>query len=248
MKLSTVFVQVALVAAGILVYDQVRGSEPAESLGPEPAVVRLEAPAPEPAPLPVVLEGKGVGVLVEQMGDVNRRVADLEKQMKTRTVAVADAGYRPTTSDGTGDQTPEEGATYVDEDGNTRKFSDDDVAWFRALKGEVDAIERRERYVEMFDRQLDRLGISLTEEQQKKVVDETISFRTKVRDAGRDAAGKSQDERRVAMDTLREAYSQTVYSLVPAGDAEKIVESMGRYPGLGFRQRDAGARGRGAPR
>ena len=109
----------------------------------------------------------------------------------------------------------------------------------------MDAIERRERYVEMFDRQLDRLGISLTTEQQEKVVDETIAFRTKVRDAGRDAAGRSQDERRAAMDALREEYSQTVYSLVPTGDAEKIVESMGRYPGYGFRQRDAGGRGGG---
>ena len=119
MKLSTVFVQIALVAAGILVYDQIRSSEPVDSLGPEPSVVRIEAPAPEAAPPPVVLEGKGVGVLVEQMGDVNRRVAELEKQMKGRTVAVADAGYRPAGARGNGTEEPEEGATYVDADGNT---------------------------------------------------------------------------------------------------------------------------------
>jgi len=247
MKLSTVFIQIALVAAGILVYDQIRGSDPVESLPPEPTVVRVEAPAPAPAPAPVVLEGKGVDVLVDQMGDVQTRIADLERKMRSRTTVVADAGHRPANAGGTDAEAPEDGATFVDENGNTRRFSDEDVAWFRSLKGEVDAIERRERYVQMFDRQLDRLGISLTEDQQSKVIDETIAFRTKVRDAGRDAAGKSQEERRAAMDVLRESYSQTVYSLVPAGDAEKIVESMGRYPGYGFRGRDGG-RSRGGPR
>lgn len=244
MKLATVLVQVALVAAGILVYDQVRGSDPVDLLPPEPSVVRLEAPAPVEPPPPVVLEGKGVGVLVEQMGDVVRRVAGLEKQMKERTVVVGDSGYRPTPTPGAPGTEP--GETYVDENGNTRRFADDEVAWFRALKGEVDAIERRERYVDMFGRQLDRLGISLTDEQQAKVVDQTIAFRAKVRDAGRAAAGKTQEERRSAMDLLREEYSQTVYSLVPAGDAEKIVESMGRYPGYGSRSRNA--RGRGGRR
>ena len=242
MKLSTVFVQVALVAAGILVYDQVRGSDPIESMGPETPVVRIEAPPPAEAPLPpVVLEGKGVGVLVERQGEFDRRLADLEKRLKSRTVAVTDAGYRPSSTGAT--DRPEEGKTFVDENGNTRRFGDADVAWFRSLKGEVDAIERRERYVQMFDRQLDRLGVSLTEEQQAKVVDQTIAFRTKVRDAGRDAAGKSQEERKAAMDVLREEYSQTVYTLVSAGDAEKIVESMGRYPGYGFRQGASGRRG-----
>lgn len=245
MKLSTVFVQVALVAAGILVYDQIRGSDPVESLNPEPAVVRVEAPAPEPAPAPIVLEGRGVGVLVDQMKDVLSRISDLETESRNRVTAVADAGYRPTTSEGNAVGTPAEGETYVDENGNTRRFSDDDVAWFRALKGEVDTMERRERYVTMFDRQLERLGIALTDDQKTKVVDETISFRNKIREAGRQAGGQSPEDRRASMDTLREEYSQTVFSLVPTAEAEKIVESMGRYPGYGFRSRDGRARGGG---
>ena len=87
----------------------------------------------------------------------------------------------------------------------------------------------------------------------EKVVDETIAFRTKVRDAGRDAAGKSQDERRVAMDTLREEYSQTVYSLVPAGRRREDRRVDGalpriRVPPARRRRRGAGgARGRNRP-
>jgi len=240
MKPAVLLVQVALVAVGILVYDQVRGSEPVGHGLPEVSVVREEVPAP-PAPPPVVLEGKGTGVLVEKMGQLDRRLADVERTVAQRTTAAAPPDTRPVSGSGEGPVVPEE--TYVDENGIERRFSDEDIRWFRAMKDEVDAIERRERYVEMFDRQLERLGVSLTDHQRDKVVDATIAFREKIRDAGRTRTTQTDEERRAAMEGLRQEYSNTVFSLVPNAEAEKIVESMGRYPGFGWRQRDAGGGG-----
>ncbi len=118
-----------------------------------------------------------------------------------------------------------------------------------AMKKYMDEIRRRdaeERLVNGLERQLGRLDVNLSEEQSEAVIKATIAAREKrmamFREMGQrgrnlDEAGREafREEMRQANDKLREEWSTTVYSLVPAGDAEKIVEGMGRSISWGGR-------------
>jgi hypothetical protein len=234
MKLSYIVLQIALVGAGILVYDQVRGGqEPAA-----PVIAGLDTPRGQPASAPeievmapVVLEGKGMDAVVDRLVALEQRVAGLTE----RTTVVGDSGYpagRPAAPEIAAEGTAERAANP--ESG----YAQAEIDWFRGLKKEADQIERRERYASMINRQLNRADVDLTDEQRGRIVDSTIAFRNRMRDEMRQAQerGDDRDARQTLIDGIRTEYEQTVYSLLPVGDAEKVIESVGRYSGFGSRR------------
>jgi hypothetical protein len=179
---------------------------------------------------PVVLEGRGMDAVVDRVVALERKLEGLA----SRTTAVAASGdtRRP--------EAPEIAATGISEgaEGGEPSYSDREIEWFRSLKREVDQIERRERYASMINRQLNRAEVDLSDEQRQQIVDSTIAFRNKLRDEMRQAQerGDDRDARQAVMERLRGEYEQTVYSLLPSADAEKVIESVGRYSGFGVRR------------
>ena len=233
MKLVYVILQVALVGAGILIYDQVRTSEAPPVFPDDPIdVARAAEPAPREVEVlpPIVLEGTGVEAMSDRLSALERKVA--EARARRSTEVVPDSGYRPPVPSGV------DGRDDRERDPETgHAHSTEDIEWFRSLKRGADQIERRERYVSMMNRQLNRLELSLTDSQRQSVIDTTISFREKVQQKMRDAQAKSldRDARQAVLEQLRGEYESTVYSLIPATEAEKVVQSLGRYPGFGAR-------------
>ncbi len=124
------------------------------------------------------------------------------------------------------------------EAGEEPTFTDTEIRWFKALKAFVDAQEREERYQTMIERQLARVGLELTPEQTAQVIALTIAYRAKVRDAYRtgQAEGQSREDRSALVEGVRAEFEAAVYDLLPAMDAEKVVQSLGRSPGFGPRE------------
>ncbi len=235
MKLSYIVLQIALVGAGILVYDQVRGDhEPAA-----PVIAGLDTPRGQPtsAPeievmAPVVLEGKGMDAVVDRLVALEQKVAGLAERT---TRVVGDSGY-PAGRPGAPEIAAEGAAERAGDP--EREYEQREIDWFRGLKREADEIERRERYASMINRQLNRADVELSDEQRGRIVDSTIAFRNRMRDEMRQAQerGDDRDARQALIDGIRTEYEQTVYSLLPVGDAEKVIESVGRYSGFGNRR------------
>lgn len=249
MKPAYLLVNVLLVGAGLFAYDTLRAERPVPVTEPVP-VVRAPEPAAEPAPEPlpgISLVGMGEEQIFERLDKMAKRLASLETQLKQqgRTRVIADSG------DGAG--TPAYGAPVSldtlpqDEDGNP-VFDAQEMAWFRALKEEVDRQVRMERYEDMIGRQIDRMEVSLSDEQREQVIAAAIDFRNSIRDSIRqlgDQPGETTREaREAAVAEVRENFSQTMYSLVPASDAEILLSQLGGYPGRGDVQRGTPFRGR----
>lgn len=251
MKLATIFVQVALVAVGILVYDHLRTDDADIQEPPDTEVVRTitETPALEEAPPPIVLEGTGVASMIQRQGELERRLDEMEKWLASKVTVVQDvSGYRPAGA-GSADPAASEDPVAAEGEGREREFGEKDIAWFRDLKKQVEDIERHERYVEVYGRQLDRLEVVLTPLQRTQVIEGMIAYRNKQRDLFRQMGTQnmSREQREEALGKLQEEYNQTVYSLVPSAEAQKIIDSMSRNRSFGSRMRPGGG-GRFGPR
>ncbi len=129
-------------------------------------------------------------------------------------------------------------------------YDDQLIKNFRSLWDAADAQRREERITEGIQRQLDRLGVSLDETQTKGVIDATKGLRDKMRQVftsmrGRGSDDGAREEMQAGMEELRGEYSKTIYSLVPAAEAEKIVEGMSSNRGFGRSSFGGNRRGAG---
>ena len=72
-------------------------------------------------------------------------------------------------------------------------------------------------------------------------------FRDKMRSSWRalGTADLTREERRAQFATMRDEYQQTLYSLVPAAEADTIVQGMSRYAARPERGPGRGGRGGG---
>jgi hypothetical protein len=226
---------VPIVGGSILLYDNLRGSSaPAES-------APISAPAPrttasEPAPGPV-LEG-------DRGAEIDRRVRAAVE------LALRDVPSRPAGStgvvpgtDGNGGTLPTVAPLELSGDaellaGPNAQFDERTLKVFRAYLDEAQRLERVERQTEMITRQLDGLGVALSDTQKKAVVDATMKHQAQIRETFRALPGgaEARDARQKAVTDLRETYTKTIYDLVPVSEAEKIVKGLGggAWRGGGF--------------
>jgi hypothetical protein len=104
------------------------------------------------------------------------------------------------------------------------------VTAFRELLEHVEQQRNRERTVRDINRALTRLGVELTEDQRRDVIRASMEYRAKAREVFRTPAtdDQSRQARRESFEMVREEFSQTIYGLVPAVEAEKVVNGVGR--------------------
>ncbi|MDJ0976789.1 MAG: hypothetical protein QNJ98_20200 [Planctomycetota bacterium] len=246
MKLGPILLLNVLIAGGaVFSYHMVAGPAPATdnsgyeedmSVDPEP-IANVETDyVEEPA-----LQGVGDEVYRKKVETLEKELASMKELLASLQVK----GGSAAPSGSNGSSMPALEMPIVEEGEEDPEFTEDTLRSFRAMMEQVEQQRRDERIQEGLKRQLDRLGVELSEDQEQAVMKATLSFREKTRNMWRSlprgADDESRDKRREAMEGMREEYSKTVYSLVPAADAEKIVNSMGR--GMGFSPRMRGGDG-----
>lgn len=247
---QVLLLNVLLVGAGIFTYDVIKGdSAPADTPDYE-ASIGATAPeagptddyTPEPA-----LQG---GAETANRG----RIEKLENELASMKELLAKLSVKGANTAAVGSDGPVASIDLpvVDEGDENPEFTDDSLRSLRAMMEKVEQQRRDERIVEGMKRQLDRLGLELSDDQEQAVIKATMDYRNKQRQMWRDLPRGNDDEtrekRREAFESTREEWSKTVYSLVPSGDAEKIVSGMsGRSTG-GFDMRRRGGGGDGAAR
>ncbi|MFV1959941.1 MAG: hypothetical protein ACC662_11085, partial [Planctomycetota bacterium] len=220
----------ALVAAGLFVYDRLRGGgamRPVEVV--EPLPVR-PSPRTEPRPPPPVeAQGGGLDGMLGRLDRLEARIAVVEEATSRRGAGSAREGDRGEAVVGPASWEP--GAAS----GGTSSFDPRAVAWFRALKAEADRQERRERQVASTGQQIDLLQLALTDEQRTGVIDATLDYREKMRALFRqpDYRTKTPEDRREILQGLHDDYETALRRLLSAEDATRVVERLGRYPGIG---------------
>ena len=240
-----ILISLLSVTAGLVVYDTIRADDPVQapindvydgSVTADPNE-RFE---PEP-------ELKGLG-----FESLMVRVDRLERENEALKALLSKAHVGKIASDGSispaGD-TPAFELPVVAEGESETDFDEDFMRSFRAAMEKVETDRRRERVLDGLNRQLDRLGVELSDDQRKQVVDSTLSYRERTREMWRELPRGSdeatREERRQAFEVVRDEFSTTIYNMVPSAEAEKIVEGMGR--GIGFSSRrtrgDTGMRG-----
>lgn len=171
--------------------------------------------------------GRGDAQSSLEREDLKARVLSLEKRVDELAQAARAA-----------DESPPVTPPVPEVDWAKRPYSQDQIDWFGGLKEATDEIERRERYAAMIGRQLDRTEVPLTDEQRELLVKTSISIWNRMRDAMRKAQERGDDleTRQALIDGIRNEYEQAINSMLPALDAEKVLQSVGRYSGFGERR------------
>ncbi|MDF1702243.1 MAG: hypothetical protein P1V36_13895 [Planctomycetota bacterium] len=227
MKPSYVLLNVVLVAAGLFLYHTLVGA-------PAPAPTGGDYSHLEPDDLGEIPPGDDTPILLDSGADqaLSRRnaenIADLKRELalylaKRRSAGTASddplasaGGTMPALSD----------LDQVDED--NPQF---DERSLRSLETMLDEINRRKaeaRNRTRLEGELTRLGVDLTDEQRGAVVEATVAYQGKARALlqqgwPRDEAGRAS--RKEAFGKLRDEYTATLGTLVPAAEAEKISSS-----------------------
>jgi hypothetical protein len=239
MKLAYILLNICLVGAGIFAYDALKfgdGNAP-EPSGDEVVIERSEEPRDlrEEAPPPIVLEGTGMEVLLARVAAQEQRIAELERALRERTSVVADAGTDASPGE-SGSWRPSGGWNDPDAgDPSNPSIDQGELQRFRAYMEAVEQARRDERMQTMVEGQLDRLGVVLSPEQRETVVRQTLDYREKLRDVMTMPRNieNEREERNAAIEEVRQEYSQAIYAAVPAQEAEKIIQGVGRFPGSG---------------
>lgn len=239
---------VPIVGGSLLLYDNLRSSpapvEPAPLSAPTP-----RATSAEPAHGPV-LEG-------DRDAQIERRVREQVERLlrELPTKPAGSTGVVPAT-DGSGGSLPVQPPIELSGDaellaGPNAQFDDRTLKVFRAYLDEAQRVERVERQTEMINKQLEGLGVSLSDSQRKAVVDATMKHQAQVRETFRQLPGgaEARDARQKAVNDLREAYTRTISDLVPVSEAEKIVKGLGggAWRGDGVFPNGGGGRTRPVP-
>ncbi len=231
MNVLQLVLTLVLVAGGLFVYDTFVADRsppaPTESLRVDTPAAPPPATTPVEPPMRVELQGAGVEALV-------RRVEALEARAEELAAA---ASRRATPGEGGAGIPPGfrvEDVVDVEEP----IFDERELAWFRAMKDEVDRQQRQERFERMISNQLERTGVSLTDEQREGVLKATLDYRQSITARYRQEGFSKQpaEVRNEALSQLRADYEQSLYMLVPAAEADKILQQMGRFPGMSGRQ------------
>ena len=233
MKPIQILVTVALVGCGILLYDTFRGPPPA----PVPVDVPvLDRPAPptdggggERVPTRATLQGPGIEVFANRLEELEARIDNLEASLRRRGTS---PGAGSGSAAGSGLQRPESLADVEAGGAVPSAFTEEEIAWFRALNEEVLRIRREESEIRSIRAQLDRIRTDFPDDVRDQLVEETRQFRAQKRDILGQALREhwSVERRQQELETARDTYQERVYRLAP-GDGEEVLRRFGNFPG-----------------
>jgi hypothetical protein len=242
MKSAYLLVNLLVVGAALFAYDTLRSDPLPLPAATSPVLSRVEeAPAPAEAPRDLVLAGTGIEAIQVRLDRMARRLEELEKAGAERPGRVVADSTTPYDSPASlpAYQVPEVG------DPDRPLLQPEEVTRFRALLDAVEKQRRDERLTQSVVTSLDRLQLDLRPEQKDAVVRETLAYREGVRMAIQATARSGgADKRMETIQPLRQAYETRIYEIVPNAEAQKIVESIGGYPGMGQFARSGNAPGR----
>jgi hypothetical protein len=238
MKIGPILlINLLLTGSALFVYDTVKGDpEPVRA----PAISMIDSGGEitdVDDSSPVELIGNGGQMALARIKAQEKEIASIKELL-----AKLQAGGSARTvvnEDGTTSPAPMASLDLPDVVGDEKPVYDEQlIKNFRSLWDAAEAQRREERITEGLQRQLDRLGVKLDDTQTKGVIDATKGMREKMRDVftsmrGRGSDDGAREEMQASMEELRGEYSKTIYSLVPAAEAEKIVEGMSNNRGWG---------------
>jgi hypothetical protein len=244
--------QVLVTGAAVFAYDAIRDRNTPTVEAPRPADIVRERPEVVQTP---TLAGTGWSELL-------RRVEALEAKPSAGThvgvipgiteVPDASSGVTGLPTEATAPETGDGAAPAL------TQFDEKQIAKFRLLLDEVEKRRREERQLENFRDLMKRIEVNLTAEQEKGVIAARTAYgekraemfrtiRTEGRtdgnrtDGGRTAAGDRESRQAMAKD-LRDEYGRALEAVVPAADAQKILDATARFP-QDSRQRGPGPMG-----
>jgi len=180
--------------------------------------------------------------LAASLKEVSTRQAELEAKLAALSAAGAPSapgatGAGASTTPGT--PLPPVVGIPIPPD-STQPFTEDQLSAFRRMSDEVDKRKAAEQQARRLKDDLTRAGVSLTPEQEAQLGKLQASFVDKIRELYRGGGGASEADRQALVaqrDALRAQYENDIRSIVPAADADKIVEAMNR--GGGFSRRNS---------
>jgi hypothetical protein len=177
------------------------------------------------------------GVAGSEVGDLRKTVKELGLQVKDlqdRLAALPAPAAAASGPSGAGPATTALPSTF--DPAADGSFSESQVATFRKMMEEVDRRRTEEAQADRVRRELSRAGVNLTPEQEASVLKLQERYAAKMRELFRNGMGNNEAERQASLaqrDALRTQYENELRNVVPASDADKIVEAMRRgWPGF----------------
>lgn len=222
---------VPLVGGSLFVYDSLR-REPAHTPAEDVALSAAPTARPE-APA-----GAGPALQADPTAMVERIAREaVERMLRERGPAAAAPSRNEVVGSG-GREAPVALADLpaievpgdLGGDAPVGTYDERSLKVLRAYMEEVERRQREERNVQMLNDQLTRLGVALTDSQRKSVIEATMRHQQAVRETLRSlpAGQEGREARSQAMQQARDAYAKQVFDLVPAAEAERIVNTLGQ--------------------
>lgn len=183
--------------------------------------------------------GRTVGELKDQVQAQRAKIEELERRLATAAAGAAgpDAG-------GAADGATPAPMPSTFEPSSDGSFSPAQVATFRRIYDEMQKQRDAEQQLDNLRKALARAEVKLTPEQEASVVRLQREFGDKRQElfasARTDGAGSGDmNDVRAKIETLRAEFETNVRAVVPAAEADKVVEALKRgYPGFFPRPRD----------
>lgn len=232
-----VALQAALVAAGIFVYDTVRGGGGATEGTPGLVVSGTPGVAPGPGePAVTGLAGRGdlsrFVSLEARMGAIEGRMTGLETIFRALTEQFEGVTH------GAGGLLGTRGV----EAASRGEFDEPTIAALRVHLDEVKRRERLEQRQDMFRDDLRRAEVDLPPERLESVVNALVAYQDDALELIRGAEGLglrgAREERQGQFEVLRERFRQKIREMVGGEEAEKILGTRLAETGGFFRGPD----------
>ena len=220
-----------VVGAGILAYDVVRGDDTAESAAVSAQFDDLNDRLDGlESRFDLLDRGGSERKLSNRMLQFEDRIGALEARRSMTTANVAEASDE---ADGTAAAVASAlAAGHPIAGDQSLAQTEIDVERVKAALKEVERQRDVERATRMADGLAERLGLSLTEDQRKRLGTELSDFRETARDTMRSTreSGGGREEMMAAFDELRSGLTTQLEEFLPASDAKSITDEIANGP------------------
>lgn len=181
-----------------------------------------------------VLVGGASEALADRLAALEKRIAAFETAETTTSAGIVEG------------EAPRPPVAWVPvelDDGSLSPLSEAQEKRIRDLVASASRDRRRDAMGGFMDRQLQRLGLELTDDQKQRLDASIDAHRTKIRDlfTTNREAGISREETMSQMQELTKQLTDDISSYMPAADAEAITSS---FSNMGRRGPGGGGRGR----
>ena len=179
-----------------------------------------------------VLSSEGLA-LATRMKDLQNRINELETKNAALAAALPATGTPSaagTASTGSGPTFPSSVGVPIPTD-LTQPIPTETIAAFRRISDEVDKIKTAEQQAKRLKDDLTRAGVTLTADQEAALAKVQSSYSEKIRELYRNGGGATDADRTALVaqrDAIRAQFETEIRQVVPASEADKIVETMSR--------------------